>query len=84
MATAARRRPRFRRLWGNDANNGNFTITGNRGAATVRGTIWEVEDTCTTTKVIVYQGVVDVTGFGKTEPRHATVRAGHRVVLRAG
>jgi uncharacterized repeat protein (TIGR01451 family) len=84
VATAARRRPRFRRLWGNDANNGNFTITGNRGAATVRGTIWEVEDTCTTTKVIVYQGVVDVTGFGKTEPRHATVRAGHRVVLRAG
>jgi hypothetical protein len=84
LASAARHRPTTRRLWGSDANNGNFTITGNRGAATVRGTIWEVKDTCTTTTVIVDKGVVDVTGFGHTEPGHATVTAGHRVVLRAG
>jgi len=84
VAVAARRRPKTRRLWGSDANTGDFTITGNRGSATVRGTIWEVRDTCTTTTVRVYQGVVDVAGFGNTTPRRATVTAGHRVVLRAG
>jgi uncharacterized repeat protein (TIGR01451 family) len=84
LASVARHRPTTRRLWGHDAKNGNFTITGNRGAATVRGTTWEVVDTCTTTTVSVSQGVVDVTGFGNTKPLHATVRAGQRVVLRAG
>ena len=84
IARAARHRPKTRRLWGHDANNGDFTITGNRGAATVRGTTWEVIDTCTTTTVIVDKGVVDVAGIGNTKPKHATVRAGHRVVLRAG
>ncbi len=84
-ATAAakgNRRGRRRSLWGHA--HGRFTITGNRGAATVRGTIWQVIDTCKTTTVVVKQGVVDVTGFGHTKPKHATVRAGHRVTLRAG
>ena len=81
-ASAVRRRPRSRHLWGHA--HGRFTMQGDRGAATVRGTIWEVRDTCTTTIVVVRQGVVDVAGFGHTTPRHATVRAGHRVVLRAG
>jgi hypothetical protein len=84
VASAAGHRPTSRRLWGHDAKNGNFTITGNRGAATVRGTTWEVVDTCTTTTVKVSEGVVDVTGIGNSKPRNAIVRAGQRVVLRAG
>jgi hypothetical protein len=83
LAAIARHRATSRRLWGHDGGGG-FTIRGNRGAATVRGTTWEVIDTCTTTTVIVNQGVVAVNAFGDTTPRHATVRAGHRVVLRTG
>ncbi len=80
-STPAHRR-RTRRLWGHDTG-GSYQITGNRGAATVQGTIWEVLDTCTTTTVIVYQDSVKVVGFGNTVPKRATVSAGHRVVLRA-
>jgi ferric-dicitrate binding protein FerR (iron transport regulator) len=43
-----------------------------------------VIDTCTTTTVVVKQGIVAVTGFGHTTPKHATVTAGQRVILRAG
>jgi hypothetical protein len=82
-ALASRHKPRKRRrLWGHA--HGKFTITGNRGAATVHGTIWEVIDTCTTTTVIDYTDVVTVVGFGNTVPKHATLTPGHRVVLRAG
>jgi hypothetical protein len=77
------KRHRERRLWGHDTG-GDYQITGNRGAATVQGTTWEVVDTCTTTTVIVYRDTVKVTGFGNTVPKRATVTAGHRVVLRAG
>lgn len=71
-----------RELWGHA--HGAFTITGNRGAATVHGTKWEVIDTCTTTTVKVFSDVVTVVGFGNTKPKHATVTAGHQVTLRAG
>ena len=78
-----RRRSRRRRLWGHDSG-GHYTISGNRGTATVRGTTWEVIDTCTTTIVRVYKDSVKVTGFGNTVPKHAIVKSGHQVVLRAG
>ncbi len=73
--------PRKRRLWGHDSG-GNFRIKGNLGAATVEGTTWQVTDTCTTTKVVVFEGKVDVTAIKGVTPAHATVTAGHYVTLK--
>ena len=47
-----------RRLWGD--GKGNFRTEGSYSAATVRGTKWLVEDTCTTTLTRVARGVVSV------------------------
>jgi hypothetical protein len=49
---------RERHLWGN--GKGSFRTRGKFAAATVRGTIWFTQDTCTTTTVRVRQGRVDV------------------------
>ena len=45
------------KLWG-DAK-GKFRTKGRYGAATVRGTKWSTEETCTSTKIAVVNGVVD-------------------------
>ena len=47
-----------RRLWGD--GKGNFRTEGSYSAATVRGTKWLVEDTCTTTLTRVARGLVSV------------------------
>jgi hypothetical protein len=47
-----------RRLWGNA--HGNFRTDGRDASATVRGTKWLTEDTCTGTLVKVARGVVSV------------------------
>jgi hypothetical protein len=68
-----------RRLWGN--GHGNFRTTGRYASATVRGTKWLTEDSCTGTLVKVDRGVVAV----ENTRTHKTVlvRAGHSSVVRS-
>jgi hypothetical protein len=77
-ARAGRRKPP-RALWG-EVRRGNFRIRGDRSVATVRGTIWYVEDRCGLTITRVRRGRVAVRDF----VRHRTVivRAGERYVAR--
>ncbi|MDA0181836.1 right-handed parallel beta-helix repeat-containing protein [Solirubrobacter phytolaccae] len=76
-ASLAAKKAKKRKLWGD--GKGAFRTQGKYSAATVRGTKWLVEDTCTTTTVRVTQGVVRATGQGKSY----TVRAGQKRVFRA-
>lgn len=55
---AAAAKLKKRRLWGD--GKGNFRTQGSYSAATVRGTKWLVEDTCTTTLTRVARGLVSV------------------------
>jgi hypothetical protein len=57
-ASAAQRKRKSRKLWGN--GTGRFRTTGNYSAATVRGTRWLVQDTCAGTRTRVKQGRVAV------------------------
>ena len=57
-AAAAAKKPKTRKLWGD--GKGKFRTKGQYSAATVRGTRWLVQDTCTTTLTRVAQGVVSV------------------------
>jgi hypothetical protein len=57
-AKAAAAKPKSRKLWGK--GSGKFRTTGNYSAATVRGTEWLVQDTCSGTLTRVTQGVVAV------------------------
>jgi Ca2+-binding RTX toxin-like protein len=77
-AAAARRSTRARRLWG--SGHGRFTTRGRNGQATVRGTIWSVEDRCDRTVTHVERGAVSVRDFGLHRTR--LVRAGGRYVAR--
>jgi hypothetical protein len=61
-----------RKLWGD--GKGAFRTAGKYSAATVRGTKWLVQDTCTTTTTKVSVGTVEV----------RDIPAGKRVVLRKG
>ena len=78
-ANAAKKKKRKRRLWGD--GKGRFRTKGRNSAATVLGTKWLVEDTCSTTLTRVARGKVRVTDF----VRHKTVvvKAGHKYVARA-
>jgi hypothetical protein len=73
---------RSRRLWGNA--RGRFRTRGRHASASVRGTRWEVRDTCTTTTVRVRQGTVIVRDFAKRKnvrlkaPKRYTARARRR------
>ena len=67
-----------RHLWG--SGKGKFRTKGKDASATVRGTIWLTQDTCTTTLVHVKRGVVDVFDFIKR--KHVFVKAGHTYVAR--
>jgi hypothetical protein len=78
-AAAAQRKPKKRRLWG--SGKGKFRTTGSYSAATVRGTTWLVEDTCTTTLTRVTQGVVAVRD--KRLKKTVLVRKGKRYIARA-
>ena len=78
-ARAARRKRPGRRLWGNA--KGAFQTSGHRAAATVRGTVWLVEDRCDgSTAVTVKKGVVSVRDL--VRKRTVVVRAGHTIVVR--
>ena len=72
-ASAAQRRRRvIRRLRGNA--RGRFRTRGRFSAATVRGTVWTVEDRCDGTLTKVRRGTVTVRDFGRRKT----------IVLRAG
>jgi hypothetical protein len=77
--SAQKRKPKQRRLWGD--GKGKFRTKGSYSAATVRGTKWLVQDTCTTTLTRVTQGVVSVRDSVKRKT--VTVRAGKRYTARA-
>ena len=68
-----------RKLWG--SGKGAFRTTGSYSAATVRGTTWLVEDTCTTTLTRVTQGVVEVRD--RLKRKTVLVKAGKRYIARA-
>ena len=63
VASAAAKKPKTRKLWG--SGKGKFRTEGKYSAATVRGTKWLVQDTCTTTLTRVTTGVVAVSDFAK-------------------
>ena len=73
-ARIAQTKPKKRKLWGK--GSGKFRTTGSYSAATVRGTTWLVQDTCTTTLTRVTQGVVSVRDFGKR--KNVLVKKGKR------
>ena len=68
-----------RRLWGD--GKGRFQTKGKHSAATVVGTKWLVEDTCTTTLTRVARGKVRVRDFAKKKT--VIVKAGKKYVARA-
>jgi uncharacterized protein YkwD len=69
--------PTARALWG--TGKGNFRTQAAYAAATVRGTIWFTQDTCTGTLVRVQIGVVDV--FDIKRNTHTLVPAGQSLVV---
>ena len=78
-ASAAQKKPKKRKLWGK--GTGKFRTTGSYSAATIRGTEWLVEDTCTTTTTRVKVGVVSIRDTVKK--RTVIRRAGQRYTARA-
>jgi hypothetical protein len=79
-AARGRHSARVRRLWGRD-RGGRFRTRGRRSQATVRGTVWLVEDRCDGTLTKVKQGAVAVRDFRRR--RTVLVRAGGRYLARA-
>jgi Bacterial Ig-like domain len=77
-SAAAGKRKKVRSLWGD--GKGRFRTKGRRAAATVRGTKWFTQDTCTSTKITVKRGVVQVRDFVKR--KNVTVKKGHSYVAR--
>ena len=63
---------RIRRLWG--SGHGRFRTHGKESVATVRGTIWSVEDRCDGTLTRVERGVVEV----------RDIRTGRKKLVRKG
>jgi hypothetical protein len=78
-ASAARKKPSSRRLWGN--GKGSFRTRGRYSTTTMRGTKWLVQDSCAGTLTQMMRGVVKV----RDNVRHRTVtlRAGKRYLARA-
>jgi hypothetical protein len=62
------------------SGRGRFRTRGRYSAATVRGTTWSVEDTCTGTLTLVRTGSVQVRDFVKR--RTVIVRSGGRYLAR--
>ena len=77
-ATAAAKKPKSRKLWGN--GHGSFRTNGRYSAATVRGTQWLVEDTCAGTLTRVAHGVVSVRD--NVRRKTITLRAGKKYLAR--
>ena len=80
VASAARKRPRIRKLWGN--GSGHFRTVGSDASASELGTKWLTEDTCAGTLIRVTQGAVAVDDF----PHHRTfvLRAPHSFLAHPG
>ena len=78
-STAAKKKKKKRRLWGD--GSGRFQTKGKHSAATVVGTRWLVEDTCTTTLTRVVRGKVSVRDFVKRKT--VTVKAGKSYTAKA-
>jgi FG-GAP-like repeat len=78
-ASAAAKKKKSRKLWGD--GSGSFRTRGQYSAATIRGTKWLVQDSCTSTLTRVSRGAVTVQDL----VRHKTVivRAGKRYTARA-
>ena len=66
-------------LWGN--GKGKFRTSGKYSSATVRGTIWLVQDRCDGTLTKVTRGTVQVADFRRHKT--VTVKAGHSYLARA-
>ena len=79
QASLSQKKTKSRKLWGN--GKGAFRTTGKYSAATVRGTIWLVQDSCTTTLTRVTQGVVQVNDFVKKKKQ--LVKKGKRYTAKA-
>jgi uncharacterized protein YkwD len=69
--------PTTRSLWGDGV--GHFRTQGAYASATVRGTNWLTQDTCTGTRVQVVTGLLDV--FDIKRNIHTPVAAGHSLVV---
>jgi hypothetical protein len=67
------------KLWGN--GKGKFRTNGKYSSATVRGTIWLVQDRCEGTLTKVTRGTVQVRDFKRKKT--ITVKAGHSYLARA-
>jgi hypothetical protein len=78
ISARKKKRSKRRGLWGN--GRGRFRTRGRWGSATVRGTIWQVEDTCAGTRTTVARGVVKVRDYGLQ--RTVTVRAAEEYFAR--
>ena len=74
---AQTKKPKTRKLWGD--GKGKFRTRGRYSAATVRGTIWLVQDSCDGTLTRVRQGVVSV----RDRKRTVLVRAGRSYLAKA-
>jgi hypothetical protein len=72
FAAAAKKQRAVRSLWGKD-DKGRFRTRGRNSVATVRGTVWLVQDRCDGTLTRVTKGAVDVRENG-----------GRKVLVRAG
>ena len=70
--SAAAKKVKTRKLWGK--GKGAFRTSGKYSAATVRGTTWLVQDTCTSTLTRVTEGVVTVRDNVKQEERRRAGR----------
>ena len=66
-------------LWGN--GKGKFRTSGKYSSATVRGTIWLVQDRCEGTLTKVVRGTVQVRDVRRKKT--ITVKAGHSYLARA-
>jgi hypothetical protein len=77
-ASIAAKRKKSRRLWGD--GKGHFRTKGKHSAATVVGTKWLVQDTCSSTLTVVKRGTVSVRDFAKKKT--VKVKAGHKYVAR--
>jgi hypothetical protein len=78
-AAAAPSKKRKRHLWGD--GKGQFRITGRHSSATVRGTLWMVEDRCDGTLTRVRRGLVEVRDF--TNKKTVLVKAGKQYLAPA-
>jgi hypothetical protein len=77
-ARAAAKPPKTRKLWGD--GSGSFRTRGQYSSATVRGTVWLTQDSCSGTLTRVKRGVVSVQDLVK----HTTVlvKAGQQYLAR--